>query len=156
MLLRPIARAFLASWYVNEGLGAVRRPHEHLDIARDSADRVTGFLGRRPLTDHQLALVVRAHGVATVGAGLALATGRAPRLAALALATLTTPLAAATEPFTAGPPSRGARRPLFVQHLGGIGAALIAGADREGRPGLAWRLNRARRTAVEHVPHLPS
>ncbi|MBI9116044.1 DoxX family membrane protein [Sanguibacter suaedae] len=151
MLLRPIARPLLATWFVSDGVDAVRHPSTHVHRARATADRATTALGQPPLSDAQLTTVVRAHGGLTVAAGLGLALGRAPRSAALLLAALTVPLVLADEPFTSSSAvPRSARSKTFVQRLGALGATLLAAADHEGRPGLAWRVGdaRARRAAA--------
>lgn len=144
MLLRKIARPLLATWFISDGLDAARHPGAHADTARGPADQVTGALGRAPLTDRQLRTAIQVHGGLTVGAGCALAVGRAPRIAALTLAVLSLPLAVADQPFTSGARSRRDRSELFVRRLGAIGAALLAGVDFEGRPGVTWRVSHAR------------
>ncbi|ROS78501.1 DoxX family membrane protein [Cellulomonas sp. PhB143] len=156
MILRPFARPMLAAWYVGQGVDAVRHPGEHAAGARAGADLLSSTVEQVPrLTDKQLTLLVRAHGGATVVAGLLLALGKAPRTSALALAALTVPLAVVDQPFTSakgrgsgsepGGPSRSERTSRFLRDLGGIGAALIAAADTEGRPGVQWRVARARK-----------
>ena len=83
-------------------------------------------------------------------AGSLLALGKAPRAAALVLAGLAVPLVIANLPFTDRPgidqDERRERRDLLVQAVSFMGGALLAGADYEGRPGVAWRVNTARRT----------
>jgi hypothetical protein len=49
------------------------------------------------------------------------------------------------QPFTPSDTPRDERTRKFVGNLGAIGAALIAGADYEGRPGVRWRVDRARK-----------
>lgn len=153
MLIRRIARPLLASWFVSEGLDAARRPSAHVAFARPAVEalleRTTGV--PRP-SDAQLRTIIQAHGLATALAALALALGRAPRTAALALAALTLPLAAASMPGGKGaklaPEASRERRDRFVRSLAFTGAALIAGVDAEGRPGVSWRLANAREQAA--------
>ncbi|MFF1528444.1 DoxX family protein [Cellulomonas sp. NPDC058312] len=162
MLLRRIARPLFASWFLTQGVDALRRPAPHVAVARDAIGRLearvpAGALGgaldayRHP-SDSQLRLVVRVHGGATALAALLLATGRAPRTGALALAALTLPLAAAD-----APPSRSEkahlteqekkdRKARFLRGLSLSGGALIAAADTAGRPGMRWRVEHARAT----------
>ena len=151
MLLRKIARPLLATWFIRDGLDAARHPGVHVVTARGAVDQATNALGRAPLTDRQLRTLVQVHGGLTATAGLCLAVGRTPRVAALTLAALSVPLAVAEQPFTAGPRSRADRTEPFVRRLGAIGAALLAGVDYEGRPGMGWRLEHARteRAAVK-------
>ncbi|WP_155990685.1 DoxX family membrane protein [Paraoerskovia marina] len=153
MILRRIARPMLASWFVYNGVHAVTRPQEHLAAARAGTDLVGSRVATdTELTDKQLTLVVRAHGAAVALAGTTLALGVVPRTSALALAALNLPLAVVNEPLSNGPRPRSERTPEFVRAVGAIGAALIAGADYEGRPGVQWRIAQARKdlsTSVE-------
>ncbi len=145
MLLRHLARPMLASWFVYDGLQAALKPAEHVRAARSGVELVEKSAGiEAPLSEKQVAVLVRAHGAATAVAGLFLAVGKAPRTAALTLAALTVPLAVVNQPFTSGEATRAERTRKFVANVGAIGAALIAGADYEGRPGVQWRLEKAR------------
>jgi uncharacterized membrane protein YphA (DoxX/SURF4 family) len=148
MLLRRLARPLLASSFVYDGVQAALHPAEHATAAREGSALVTERLGRPALSDAQVTLLVRAHGVATALAGLALALNKAPRTAALTLAALTAPLAAVNQPFTSKGEERSDKSAKFMRNLGSIGAALIAGADLEGRPGMSWRVQHARKSAA--------
>jgi hypothetical protein len=53
------------------------------------------------------------------------------------------------QPFTAPKVERGPRADRFLRNLAAVGAALIAGADLEGRPGLSWRVQQARAARAE-------
>jgi len=154
MLLRRIARPLLASWFVSEGLDAARRPTAHVAFARPAVDELLARTSSVPRT------IVQVHGAATAAAGLALAFGKAPRTAALLLAALTLPVAAASMPGrkSAGTPTevRRARWERFVRSLAFAGAALLAGADNEGRPGVSWRLADARDRASARASDLAS
>ncbi|MCL2454707.1 MAG: DoxX family protein [Micrococcales bacterium] len=154
MLLRRIARPLFATWFVAEGVDAVRSPAAHVEAVRES---VTTLAARVPVdlealagraSDQQLTLAVRVHGVAMAVAGLTLAAGKAPRTAATVLALLTAPML-----VRAVPPPRSAkatkeqnraRRARAVQTLTATGGALLAAADTEGRPGVRWRAQAAR------------
>jgi uncharacterized membrane protein YphA (DoxX/SURF4 family) len=146
MLLRHVARPMLASWFIYDGVQAALHPAEHVRAARRGVSLVGQQLGvEEPLSEKQVTGLVRAHGAATAVAGLFLAVGKAPRTAALALAALSVPLAVVNQPFTPSDVPRDERTRKFVGNLGAIGAALIAGADYEGRPGVRWRVDRARK-----------
>ena len=152
MLLRRFARPLLASWFVTEGLDAARRPSAHIAFARPAVDSLLEKTSGLPRpTDTQLQVIIQAHGAATALAGLALALGKAPRTAALLLAALTLPLAAASMPGRKGeavsPEVRRERRDRLVRSLAFTGAALLTGVDTEGRPGVSWRLAKARQVA---------
>jgi uncharacterized membrane protein YphA (DoxX/SURF4 family) len=149
MLLRHIARPLLASSFIYDGVRAARKPSEHVAAAKTGSDLATRALGAKPLSEAQVTTLVRAHGIATAAAGTLLALGKAPRASALALALLTLPLAVVNQPFTAPKVERGPRADRFLRNLAGVGAALIAGADLEGRPGMSWRVQQARAARAE-------
>jgi uncharacterized membrane protein YphA (DoxX/SURF4 family) len=157
MLLRRIARPLFASWFVSEGWDAARRPEPHAERARVGIESAMaqvppGILGGaldryRDPTARQLSALVRLHGAATAVAGLMLAAGKAPRTAALALAALTAPLVLTNLPHrdrTLDKDGRRERKDRLVRALAFTGGALLAGADYEGRPGVAWRVAKAR------------
>ncbi|WP_426594869.1 DoxX family protein [Cellulomonas sp. McL0617] len=159
MLLRRVARPLFASWFVAEGLDVVRHPSSH---AAQAQGALTTLLGRLPaqvrqgpagevigyeLSDRQLATVVQVHGAALAGAGILLSLNKLPRTAAFALAVLTAPLVLVNLPRRKGTESkleRQARRERFVRALAFTAGAVLAAADHEGRPGLAWRVQKAR------------
>ncbi len=145
MLLRHLARPMLATWFIYDGVQAAISPRAHVPAAQRGVGLVGGRMGvQDPLSERQVAQLVRVHGAATAVAGLCLAVGKAPRTASFALAVLTVPLAVVDQPFTSGEGTRGERTGRFVRRVGAIGAALIAGADNEGRPGVQWRIEKAR------------
>ncbi len=166
MLLRRIARPLFASWFVAEGLDAVRHRSAHAAGARAGLAAVrtrTSRIDRLApmdraldidLTDRQLALAVQVHGALTVAAAVLLAVGKAPRTAGLALAALTVPVvvANAPSPHTVGE-VEAARRRRFWAALSALGGALLAAADTAGRPGVGYRLHAARqaRAAAHEV-----
>ncbi|GIG40143.1 DoxX family membrane protein [Cellulomonas phragmiteti] len=163
MLLRRLARPLFASWFVSQGLDALRHPGTHAQVVRDGLD---GLRTRVPasarssapapvaalldhdLSDRQLATVAQAHGAAVLVAGSMLAAGRAPRAAALALAGLTVPLVLVNLPvgrrggLTAA--EKKARTERLVRALSFAGGAVLVGVDLEGRPGVSWRVQHAR------------
>lgn len=144
MLVRRVARPLLASWFLVAGVDAARRPGDHVVAARPVVDKTTRSAGLpRTLTDRELRAAVRVHGIATAVAASNLAVGRAPRTSGLALAALTAPLVLVHQPVTGRRLDREKIGP-FVQQLGALGAALLAGADTAGTPSFGWRVRRAR------------
>lgn len=153
MLMHRVARPLLASWFVAEGVDALRRPADHVGRLGEAWHRVAARVDGAPEVppDETLRTIVRAHGGATALAGLMLALGKAPRLAACLLTVLTIPVAVMDAPRTGSrtpPASRQAPSAhgdhTFVRDLSLIGGAIIAGADREGRPSLRWRVRHAK------------
>lgn len=142
-MLRRIARPLLASVFIADGVRAIARPHhevEHLPHAEESLTQVGQQLPVQLSAD----TLVRVLGVAKVGAGLALACGVAPRVAAGALAVLQLPTALARHPFwtKTGKPRRDDLAGLWRDGaiLGGL---LLAVVDTDGKPSLAWRAEHA-------------
>lgn len=157
MLLRHIARPLFASWFVAEGLDALRHPAVHATAGREGLAALHGYVGHFPglaegldhalttVTDRQLGVIASAHGAATVVAASALAAGKAPRTAGLALAVLAVPIVVTSLPAgRAKGEAEAARRKRFWQSLGALGGALLAAGDLAGRPGVAWRIRAAR------------
>lgn len=151
MIVRRIARLFIAAPAASEALHAVRHPDTHLPAARQGAQLVEKVTGSQPWSDATLTTVVRVHGAATLGAAALLALGRAPRLAATTLAILTAPLLVTEIPQRATAPgaSKTARftDPAWtpsLRKLGAFGGILLAAADLEGRPSLTWRVGEAK------------
>lgn len=157
-MLRRIARPLLASVFVVDGLRAAARPQEelhHLPFAEDALGKAAERIPLPVSPD----LLVRALGVAKVGAGVALGFGIAPRVAAGLLALLHTPTMLSRHPFWT---ETGARR---REELGGLvrdaailGGLLLAVSDTNGKPSLAWRAEhateQARRDAAKAAKHV--
>jgi uncharacterized membrane protein YphA (DoxX/SURF4 family) len=84
-----------------------------------------------------------------IGAGLALATGRLPRLSAAVLAGSLIPTTAAGHRFWEhdDDATRTQQRLHFFKNVSLIGGLIIAAGDTEGRPGVAWRARHAAKDA---------
>jgi putative oxidoreductase len=148
--IRLIARPMLASMFVMGGIDSLTNPSPKLP----TADKVTGripslvekYAPGLPVPSDP-ATLVRINGGMQVLAGLALATGRAPRLSALSLAATLIPTTYAGHPFWEEK-DKGARtgqRIQFFKNISMMGGLLLAGVDTEGKPGVAWRARRATR-----------
>ncbi|HWJ97145.1 MAG TPA: DoxX family protein, partial [Acidimicrobiales bacterium] len=88
---------------------------------------------------------VRINGAVQVGAGLLLAAGKAPRLASTALAASLVPTTLAGHRFWEFEgDERKAQQIHFLKNAGLLGGLILAAADTEGRPGLAWRAKNRR------------
>ncbi len=136
-LVRRIARPLLAASFIGSGIDAVLHPMNRAERARPLMDRVSPALGlpRDP------ELLVRGNGALMAGAGVLLATGRAPRLSAAALAATAVPATLLDQPFwqQKDPERRRDERAILLRNLGLLGGVLLAAVDTEGQPGLAWR-----------------
>lgn len=99
MIVRTLARWMFASWFIREGMSAMRTPAPHVTLARPLLGRLAA---NNPPSNAKLTKVVRLQGMVMAGAGGALALGIAPRLAALTLAATTLPTAIANAPQLSG------------------------------------------------------
>jgi uncharacterized membrane protein YphA (DoxX/SURF4 family) len=148
--IRLIARPMLASMFVMGGLDAVTHAPDKVSSAEKVTDRVPTLAERiapgLPVPTDP-ATLVRINGGAQVVAGLALATGRLPRLSSLVLAASLVPTTMAGHPFweEKDQVARSAQRTQFFKNISMMGGLLIAGVDTAGKPGVAWRARRAAR-----------
>jgi len=158
-LSRFIARPMLASMFIVGGLDAVRNPDAKAALARRVTDKVVPLAQNAgvPLPDDPTTLV-RLNGAVQVLGGLALATGRAPRLGATLLAASMVPTTLAGHQFwtESDPAVRKQQRIHFLKNVSMTGGAIIAAGDTAGKPGLAWRARRATKDARREAKHLAS
>jgi putative oxidoreductase len=132
----------LASIFIVQGYDTLRHPEK----VAARADKVVGPLKQRvsslPDDTEQL---VRINGAVQLVAGSLLAIGRFPRLSALALAATMVPTTLAGHPYweTKDEKERAQQRVHFLKNLTMLGGLLIAAADTEGNPSLAWRSRHA-------------
>jgi putative oxidoreductase len=148
--VRLIARPMLASMFVMGGIDSLT--HASAKVAK--AERVTDQV---PTLAHKLApglpvptdpaTLVRINGAVQVLAGLALATGRAPRISSFVLAASLAPTTYAGHAFweEKDKAARAGQRIQFFKNVSMMGGLLLAGVDTEGKPGVAWRARRAAR-----------
>jgi len=144
-LLRFAARTMLASFFVVSGVKALRDP-DPLIPATEPLAKAFLPLAEKSLPPEAAAYLpedarglVRLSGLAQVVGGLSLATGIARRAGALALAASMLPHLVASNPFGAGADDGPANKELWWRNLALTGGVLLASADTEGHPDLAWR-----------------
>jgi uncharacterized membrane protein YphA (DoxX/SURF4 family) len=146
-LLRAAARTMLASYFVASGVKALRNPGPLVPLAEPLADRFVPLL--KQYAPEQIARyvpedaksLVRVNGATQVIGGLALATGKGRRLGAVLLAVSLVPSTIAKHPFwsRSDPDEKALDRSQFVKNVSLLGGVLLASADTEGKPSLAWR-----------------
>ncbi|HWH35565.1 MAG TPA: DoxX family protein [Acidimicrobiales bacterium] len=154
---RRIARPMMAGMFVVGGLDAARSPEGKAPKAEAVTEPLKEPLG---LPD-DTAQLVRINGVVQVVAGLMLATGRLPRLAALVLGASLVPTTLAGHRFwEAEGEARAGHRIHFFKNVSMLGGLILAATDTEGRPSLAWRARkaaaRAQKAAQKAAPSPPS
>jgi putative oxidoreductase len=149
-VIRLLARPMLASMFVVGGIDALTHASGKVPKAEKVTDQVPTLAERiapgLPVPTDP-ATLVRINGGVQVVAGLALATGRMPRISALVLAASLAPTTYAGHPFweEKDKAARSAQRTQFFKNLSMMGGLLLASVDTEGRPGVAWRARRAAR-----------
>ena len=158
-LIRLVARPMLASTFIYGGINALRHADTLAESAkpvndeiRDLADKVAPQV---PVPEDDVTLV-RINAAVHIVAGLGLATGKAPRLSALALASTVVPTTVAGHPFwqEKDKAKRNQQMTHFFKNLSMLGGLVIAAADTEGKPGVAWRASHAVGSAGRETRHL--
>lgn len=149
MLTRGIARPLLAASFVWGGIDTLRNPGPRVEKAEAVAPQIADRLSLPADTDQ----LVKINAVVQIVAGLLLAIGRLPRLAAAALAGSLVPTTLAAHRFweeeDAGP--RGQQQIHFLKNVGLLGGLIFAALDTGGAPSLGWRAKRAARRVREKV-----
>lgn len=144
MLVRRLARPLLASVFVVEGVDVLRNTEPR-------ARKAKALLVQLGVPEEYVSPLTLCDAVAKIGAGLALATGRAPRVAALVLAAGLVPTTLAGHRFWEhdDPKERANHRRHFLKNLGLVGGLVITALDTGGRESLP---HRATRVASQALP----
>lgn len=132
--IRALARPLLAATYVVDGASGLASPAE-----RVAASRAAG------LSDPERLVQVSA--ATQLLGGLALATGRLPRLSALSLAAVSVPSTYVRHPFWSAGGAKAQQRTLFLKNLSLVGGLLLAAADTGGRESIPHAAGRVSRRA---------
>jgi putative oxidoreductase len=155
---RLIARPMLASIFLVGGVNALRNAPALASKAAPVADKLVP-LARKAAPQVPIpsdpATLIRINGAAQVAAGLALATGRAPRLSAAVLGATLVPTTLGGHRFWEAddPTQRKEQRLHFFKNVSLLGGLIIAAGDTSGKPGVAWRARRAARDASREAHH---
>ncbi len=157
--IRLVARPLLASTFVYGGIQALRNTSALAEASKPVNDEIRDLAGKVapqvhvPEDDKTL---VRINAGVHILAGLALATGRAPRLAALALAGTVVPTTLAGHPFweEKDKAARTQQTTQFFKNASMFGGLVIAALDTEGKPGVAWRAQHVVGSAKREAKHL--
>ena len=138
----------MASMFVVGGVNALKNTDAMAIRAKKVTDRVVPLAQRAlpgaPIpTDPET--LVKINALTQIGAAAALATGKSPRLAAAVLAASLVPTTISGHPFweESDPQAKNAQRVQFFKNLSMFGGLLIAAADTQGKPGVAWRASHA-------------
>jgi len=145
-VLRAFARPMVASIFILQGYDTLRRPER---VAAAAEPVVRALAERVPAVPAKTEQAVRLNGAVQLVAGSLLALGRFPRLSALALAATLVPTTVAGHRFWEDDEEKdqAQQRIHFLKNLSMFGGLLIAAADTEGSPSIAWRTRHAAKTA---------
>ena len=123
--IRSLARPLMAAFFVSEGAHGLKSPGERVEAVRNAG-----------LSEPEKLVQVSA-GTQLAG-GLALATGRFPRLSALALAGTLVPSTYLNQAFWSetDKQAKAEKQQQFLRNVGLLGGLLIAFADTGGRESL--------------------
>ncbi|HEY3408515.1 MAG TPA: DoxX family protein [Propionicimonas sp.] len=145
-LLRFVARSMLASYFVINGVKALRHPEDFVADAQPLADKVLPLVTSalpaeaRGYLPEDTAGFVKCNGAMQIVGGLSLATGLGRRLGAGVLALTMVPHVLVANPLKA----KGAERTVVSSQLNKnialLGGVLLAAQDTEGKPNIAWRV----------------
>lgn len=148
--LRLIARPMLASVFFLGAADALKNAPTLGTKASRVTDKIVPLAQRAvpgaPIPTDPVTLVRINAGVQIVAAA-ALATGRAPRISSTVLAASLLPTTVAGHAFwrESDATAKRTQRLNFFKGISLVGGLLIAGVDTEGKPGVAWRAQRAAR-----------
>ena len=144
-ILRAVARTMLASYFIVNGLKAMKRPEEFTEAAEPVAEALLPLANRTLPKQAAVYLpqdttaLVKATGIAQIVGGICLATGIGRRLGAGVLAATMVPHVIASNPLAAKGEEREARYGLLSKNVALLGGVALASMDTEGRPNLAWK-----------------
>ena len=144
---RKIARPMMAAMFIHGGLDELRNP----EPKKERADTVAPVLAQKLGLPDDTVMLVRINGGVMLGAGVMLAMGWFPRLAATALVGTLVPTTAAGHRFWEETDKQARARQLtqFLKNLSMLGGLMIAAADTGGKPSLGWRARRAASSAAK-------
>jgi putative oxidoreductase len=140
----------LSSMFIAGGIDAVTNPETKVQKAKKVAPALAEPLG---LPEDTVTLV-KINGAVQIGAGVLLALGWFPRVAATALAASLVPTTWAGHRFweETDKQARAAQRIHFLKNTAMLGGLILAATDLDGRPSLSWRARRAARKASQVLP----
>ena len=151
----------LSSIFIAGSVPALRNAEALAPRVSDVTDKVVPLLEKAAAKANVPApkdpvTLVRINAAVQITAALALATGRAPRLASATLAASLVPTTIAGHRFweESDPQAKQQQQLHFFKNLSLLGGLIIAAGDTDGRPGVAYRTRRVARDARREAGHL--
>jgi putative oxidoreductase len=152
MLVRRTARPLLASTFIYEGIDTLRDPQPRAAGAKPLVETIAEKADKQlPVqVSRDAEQWVKIDAGVKIGAGLLLAFGRFPRLAALLLSASIVPATLAGHRFWEAndPQDKSGQLVHFLKNLGLLGGLLLAAVDTEGKPSVGYRARRAAQKAA--------
>jgi putative oxidoreductase len=146
--IRLVARPMLASVFFVGALNALKNAPSLAPKASRVTEKVVPLAQRvapgAPIPTDPVT-IVRLNAGVQIAAAAALATGHLPRTSSTVLAASMLPTTIAGHAFwrEQDPATKATQRLNFFKGISLVGGLLIAGVDTEGKPGVAWRAQRA-------------
>jgi uncharacterized membrane protein YphA (DoxX/SURF4 family) len=144
----------LASFFVVNGVNAVRKPDAYVSEAEPVTSRLVPLVQRViPPTaavhlPEETRAWVRIVGGAQIAGGAMLASGLGRRCGAGILAATMVPHVVASNPLASPASERRERASNLLRNVALLGGVLLAAFDTEGKPGIAWRIDDKRKDAT--------
>jgi uncharacterized membrane protein YphA (DoxX/SURF4 family) len=137
----------LAAMFIHGGLDALKNP----ESKKEKADTIAPALAQKVGLPDDTITLVRINGGVMMGAGVMLAMGWLPRLAAGALVGTLVPTTIAGHRFweETDKQARAQQMTQFLKNVSMLGGLIIAAADTGGKPSLGWRARRAASSATK-------
>lgn len=154
-MIRKLARPMLASVYIADGVNTVKNASEHANDAERVVKTIKSVLPSQysQFIPSDPATVAKINGGVKIGAASTFALGKAPRLSASLLAASTVGTLLGRNAFWDAKDSddKARRRNGAMTNVALLGGVLLASADTEGKPGLAWRAQDAAKRANKNI-----
>ncbi|QOR69682.1 DoxX family protein [Ruania alkalisoli] len=139
--VRALARPLLASVFVVDGIDAIRHADEHAALLEPWEPLLDKVSEKVPAMPQKRTTLVRIMGGTSVAAGVLLASGKAPRLAAGVLAVIALKQTVVRYPFwSAKGADRREKLTGFMRNAALVAGLVFAANDRRGKPSLAWQV----------------
>lgn len=154
-MIRKLARPMLASVYIADGVNTVKNASAHANDAERVVNTIKSVLPSQyaQYIPSDPETVAKINGGLKIGAGSTFALGKAPRLSAGLLAVSTVGSLLGRNAFweAKNADEKARRRNGAMTNVALLGGVLIASADTEGKPGLAWRAQDAAKRGKKNI-----
>lgn len=155
-MIRKLARPMLASVFVASGADMIKNTEKHREGTEELLAKVRAVVPTqyRSYIPKDADTATRALGGTQAASAALLALGKSPRLTSATLAALIVPTMLSRYAFweTQDPAEKQERRNGLLTNTALLGGLMIAAADTQGKPGLAWRAQHAGKQIQKQLP----